>query len=173
MDFLENLRSPRHQIHYEMAHRLVPGLLEEYGAQFVAQLLARGAEPLLTAWRSMCESAGITEKTGESDFSVIGPQDDEELCNLEMPSGRKMVLVFLQMPEVRAPLECEKCVFAWDVESDRVRYFTLEAEMSLGTGESTRRVLCEWSDGNHLNHGLSIPTDPYVIKQVLSELLAQ
>ena len=87
MDFLENLRSPRHQIHYEMAHRLVPGLLEEYGSQFVAQLSARGAEPLLTAWRSMCESAGVIEETTESDFSVVGPEDDEELCTLGLSSG--------------------------------------------------------------------------------------
>jgi hypothetical protein len=147
------MSDPRHRNHYGLAHEILPGIVSESGPQLMIGLMTKGGGPVAEIWDELSHDAGLSADRRPSDFSVIGPDQDKSLCLYETPTGSRLAFVFLQMPEVRAPLESEIGTFVWDVESNSVRYFTLEVEMSFDGAVTPNRILCEWSNGNHLNYG--------------------
>ena len=149
MDFIND---PRHQMHYALAHQVIPDLVEEHGSDLILRLMADGAGFLEQGWKRLAEDGGFDAGLRDQDFSVVGPAQNQELCVMSDRDQRWAVL-FLTMPEVRAPLESEIGTFVWDVTAGIVRYFTLEVEMNFDGSVGPGRVLCEWKDGNHLNYG--------------------
>ncbi|MFM8528562.1 MAG: hypothetical protein ACKOD2_02605 [Ilumatobacteraceae bacterium] len=149
MDFMND---PRHQAHYALAHQAIPSLIEEHGTGFMLRLMAEGAGPLVEGWRRVAVDRGFPADLREEDFSVVGPTQDEELC-LVADGDRRWAVLFLMMPEVKAPLESEVGTFVWEINDGTLRYYTLEVGMSFDGSVGPGRILCEWRDGNHLNFG--------------------
>ena len=149
MDFMSD---PRFQCLYTLAHRAIPDLVEEEGTAFVQRLMmVEFGGFLADVWRRLATEGGFDPALREEDFSVVGPKQDPKLC-LVADGDRRWAVVFLKMPEVMAPGESEVGTFVWDINAGTVRYFTLEVPFPAGS-VGPLRILCEWSNGNHINYG--------------------
>jgi hypothetical protein len=149
MEFINDLR---HREHYALAHQVIPELIEKMGSVLVAKLMNDGGDFLRESWLRRASQEGFDPLSSDDDFAVIGPQQDEELCLINL-EGEGRAFLFLVMPQVAAPLESQIGTFVWGFPNEVIRYFTLEVEMSLDGAVGHGRVLCEWRNGNHLNYG--------------------
>ncbi len=136
--------------HYVFAHRELPALAHD-PRFFPLATGAGGSNFAIGYWDHVGARLPPAERLPPTDMAL----------RVERRGGRTIVLVRLPAPERMTEAHLVAVVQGLPGEPD-VRYFTLELGFASAEPEgprSRRTVLCEWTEGRHVNYGEGPPAE--------------
>ena len=125
------------QARYTLEHKALPLFYFRDKNAFMLSLLESKGELLYDVMNDFCDKMECENTYKKEDYKVEALNVNEEVK-----------IVRVTMPDPRIELECKYVYFMFDLEFEKMNYFTVE-KASRGTA-----FLCGWDEHkNHLNYG--------------------
>lgn len=125
------------QARYELEHKLLPLFYFRDKNLFIFKLLESSEEILYDVINNFCELMGCENLYKKEDYKVE-----------PLSVNKDVKIVRVTMPDPMVELECKYVYFIFDLEFEKMKYFTVEK------ASKQKEFLCGWDEHkNHLNYG--------------------